>query len=449
MLQAGLQLEQAPPISVPFRFFLTAPIFLVLAAAVLLWRGPEVLESRLSPAALAVTHLFTLGFMSMVMVGAMMQLLPVLAGAPIARPRAVAAITHTGVAFGTLSLAAGFLFGAPWLLNTGTVALGIGFAVFIVAVATALWRSPVKDNTKRMLWLPVLSLVVTVALGVTLGSSLGWGMALANVSIRYLHPGWGLLGWAGLLAIGVAYRVVPMFQITPKYPTPMMKYLAAGVFLVLALWSVALWIDDGTWGPFAIACALALAAAYVGFAATTIVLQQLRRRRQPDVTLSFWKVGMACLIAANVTWALRVFSPTELPEAVDVLIGLLALLGCAGSIINGMLYKIVPFLTWFHLQPLTGAGRLVPNMKEMLSDADQRLQFRVHVAALALLIAAVVWPSVLVYPAALTLGASGALLEVNLLKVLRYVRNPMPSCLGSRSSHPQPTPATGTSMQHK
>jgi hypothetical protein len=328
------------------------------------------------------------------------------------------------------------------------VALAIGFAVFIVAVTTALWRSLAKDNTKRTLWLPVLSLVVTVALGVTLGSSLGWGIALANVSIRYLHPGWGLLGWAGLLAVGVAYRVVPMFQITPKYPTPMMKYLAAAVFLVLALWSVALWVGAGTWSPFAIVCAVALAAAYVAFAATTIVLQQLRRRRQPDVTLSFWKVGMACLIAGSVTWALRVLSPAELPEGVDVLIGLLALLGFAGSIINGMLYKIVPFLTWFHLQSLTGAGRLVPNMKQMLSNVDQRLQFRIHLAALGLLLAAVAWPSVLVYPAALALGASGALLEVNLLKVLRYVRNPMLSCLGSRSSHREATPATGTLMQH-
>lgn len=422
MLQAGLRLEQAPPISVPFRFFLTAPIFLVLAALVLLWRGPEVLDSRLSPAALAVTHLFTLGFMSMVMVGAMMQLLPVVAGAPIARARAVAAITHAGLGFGTLSLAAGFLFGAPWFLNTGTVALGVGFAVFIVAVAAALWRSHAKDNTKRMLWLPVLSLVVTVALGVTLGSSFGWGTTLANVSMRDLHPGWGLFGWAGLLAIGVAYRVVPMFQMTPKYPTPMMKYLAAAVSLVLALWSVTLWVGEGTWGPFAIACALALAAAYAGFAATTIVLQRLRRRRQPDATLSFWKAGMACLIAASVTWALRVLSPAELPEAIDVLVGLLALLGCAGSIINGMLYKIVPFLAWFHLQSLSGAGRLVPHMKKMLSDADQGLQFRVHLAALGLLLAALVWPSVLAYPAALALGASGALLEVNLFKVLRCVR---------------------------
>ncbi|HEX8011126.1 MAG TPA: hypothetical protein VF814_09355 [Casimicrobiaceae bacterium] len=158
---------------------------------------------------------------------------------------------------------------------------------------------------------------------------------------------------------------------------------------------------------------------------------------------------MACLIAASVTWALRILSPAELPETVDVLIGLLALLGCAGSIINGMLYKIVPFLTWFHLQSQTGAGRLVPNMKKMLSDADQRLQVRIHVAGLALLIAAVAWPRLLVYPAALALGASGALLEVSLLKVLRYVCNPMPLRLAPRSSHRQRTPATEVSLQQK
>jgi hypothetical protein len=114
-----------------------------------------------------------------------------------------------------------------------------------------------------------------------------------------------------------------------------------------------------------------------------------------------------------------------------------------------MLYKIVPFLTWFHLQSLTGAGRVVPNMEKMLSDADQRLQFRIHGAALALLIAALAWPSALVYPAALALGASGALLEVNLLKVLHYVCTPIAPCAGSRSSHGQPISTTGISMQHK
>ena len=422
MLQVGLQLEQAPPILVPFRFFLSAPIFLVLAAAVLLWRGPEILESRLSPAALAVTHLLTLGFVSMVMMGAIMQMLPVLAGAPIPRPRVTAAISHTGLSFGTLSLAAGFLFGEPWLLKAGVVVLGIGFAVFVAAVATGLWHSRVESHTVPVIWLAALSLLATLIFGVALASSLGWGVILPNLSIRSLHPGWGLLGWTGLLAVGVAYQVVPMFQMTPGYPALMMKYLAAAVFALLALWSTALWLRNGTWGPFALACALALASAYVLFAAMTMVLQHRRRRRRPDVTLDFWRIGMGSLIAANLIWAFRIVAPLELPDAVEVLIGLLALVGFAGSIINGMLYKITPFLTWFHLQSLTGAGRLVPNMKKILGDADQRLQFKVHVAALALLVASVAWPAVLIYPAALALGATGALLAANLLKVLRTFR---------------------------
>jgi hypothetical protein len=422
MLQPGLQLEQAPPISVPYRFFLSAPIFLVLAAAVLLWRGPEALESRLSPAALAVTHLFTLGFMSMVMMGAIMQLLPVLVGAPIRWPRTIATISHTGICFGTLSLAAGFLFSTPWLLKDGAVALGIAFAVFTAAVALSLWRSQVKNSTVRVIWLAVVSLIATAAFGVTLASSLGWGLTLPNASIRYLHPAWGLFGWAGLLAIGVAYQVVPMFQMTPRYPDLMVKYLVATVFLLLALWSTALWIGDGARGTWARACALSLATAYVVFAAMTIFLQQQRRRRLPDVTLSFWKLAMGSLIAANAIWALRIVSPLELPPGAEVLVGLLALLGCAGSIINGMLYKIMPFLAWFHLQPLARAGRHVPNMKKMLGVSDQRLQFKIHAAALTLLVAAVAWPAVLVYPAALALGAAGALLEVNLIKVLCVLR---------------------------
>ncbi len=413
--------------SAPFRFFLTAPLFLVLAAGVLLWRGPEALESRLSPAALAVTHLFTLGFMSMVMVGALMQLLPVVAGAPIGRPRTIAAITHAGLSVGALSLAAGFLFGASWLIKAGAAALGVGFAVFVAAVAASLWRSRVRNDTTRAIRLAALSLVVTIVFGLTLASSLGWGIALPDGSIRDLHPAWGMLGWTGLLAIGVAYQVVPMFQMTPKYPALMSTYLAAAVFLLLALWSTALWVGNGTWGPFAVGCALALCATYIAFATMTMILQRRRRRRQPDVTLDFWKLGMGSLIVANAAWALRLVSPLELSNAIDGLIGLLALLGFAGSIIIGMLYKIVPFLAWFHLQSLIGAGRLAPSMKKMLDESDQRLQFRVHVAALALLVAALAWPAALVYPAALALGAAGALLEVNLLKVLYVVRNSLES----------------------
>ena len=45
---AGLSFEQAPPFSLPLRFFLTAPLFL-LAAAILIVLSPDALASRWTP----------------------------------------------------------------------------------------------------------------------------------------------------------------------------------------------------------------------------------------------------------------------------------------------------------------------------------------------------------------------------------------------------------------
>ena len=421
--QPGLKLEQAPPISVPFRFFLTAPLFLLAAAAVLLWRGPEVFESRMTPAALAVAHLYTLGFMTMVMTGAMMQMLPVLAGAPIPRPEAVGSVTHAALTLGTIALAGGFLFGQPLLLKAAAVLLATGFAVFIAAVVWALSRISVTHNTVRAVWLAIAGLLVTVSMGLVLVISLGWGITLIDSSLRTLHPGWGLLGWVGLLAVGVAYQVVPMFQITPGYPEPMARYFAGAVFALLALWSLLLWGEGNGWGSAATPVAVLLIAGYFLFAGMTLSLQQQRRRRLPDVTLNFWRIGMGSLIAGGILWIARATPGADPPDSTELLIGVIALQGFAASIITGMLYKITPFLVWFHLQAMTGAGRMAPNMKKILADGPQRVQLRLHVAALGFCLAAVAWPERLPYAAALVLGIAAVMLLRNLLLVVRAYRD--------------------------
>jgi hypothetical protein len=113
MNPAGLSLEQAPPFSVPLRFFLTAPWFLVLAAALMLWEGSGIFASRWLPATLALTHLLVLGFMAQVMLGALLQILPVAVGVTVPRPRLTAALIHIPLTLGTLTLAGAFLFSLP------------------------------------------------------------------------------------------------------------------------------------------------------------------------------------------------------------------------------------------------------------------------------------------------------------------------------------------------
>jgi hypothetical protein len=60
--------------------------------------------------------------------------------------------------------------------------------------------------------------------------------------------------------------------------------------------------------------------------------------------------------------------------------------GFAVSVVNGMLYKIVPFLAWFHLQAqLQAKAGSIPTMKDMIAERWMRWQFRLHLAACALL----------------------------------------------------------------
>src|SRR4030067_822891 len=93
-----LRLDQAPPFTVPLRFFLTAPWFRLLAAAVLALPGAGGPAPR---PALALTPLFPLAFLARPMRGALRQLLPVLAGSPVARPQLIGGVVHGLLILGT------------------------------------------------------------------------------------------------------------------------------------------------------------------------------------------------------------------------------------------------------------------------------------------------------------------------------------------------------------
>jgi hypothetical protein len=99
--------------------------------------------------------------------------------------------------------------------------------------------------------------------------------------------------------------------------------------------------------------------------------------------------------------------------------GMLFVAGFAVSVVNGMLYKIVPFLAWFHLQAQQGilaAG--LPSMKDYLPERRAQGQFLAHLAALACLSAAPFAPALAV-PGGLLLAASSAWLGWNLVGAVR------------------------------
>ena len=411
-MHPNLSFEQAPPVSVPYRFFLTAPWFGAAAGLLLAWQGAEAWASRWSPGALAAAHLVAVGYMLQAMAGALFQFVPVAAGGNVWRPRLVASIVHPALVLAASLLTAALATGqSSWLLVAGPLfAVGAGFYALVVGIA--LWRTVAGGPTIWSLRAAVAALVVTVAIGLALAEGIARGFAWPFADLADVHAAWGLGGWAFLLLAGVSFHVVPMFQLTPPYPRRLARALPTAMLAALVLWSGRLGGGTSPWQEAAYFSGLALAAGYGG---TTLWLQGRRRRRIADPTLRFFRLATACLLAILASAVLFSAMPglAAHPRA-PVWLGVLALPGAFVSAINGMLYKIVPFLNWLDLQRLGGGRTVPPNIREMLPESAMTGQMRLHFAALAALLGAVLWPE-LTRPAGVLFAASCAWLGWNLI----------------------------------
>lgn len=406
--------DATPPISAPLRFFLTAPLFGILLGLLLLGLNPDYLLSRWSWPVLAGTHLLTLGMLAPVMVGAMIQMLPVVAGVSLRRPLWLAAWSHLWLTLGALLMVSGFWWQQPSLLRGGGVMLIAALLPFALLALHDLWGRSTKDSTSRLMVLALLALAAAVALGALLLGHVAWGLPLDVQTLTHLHVLWGGLGWVLGLVIGVAYTVVPMFQTTPRYPALLEQRGLYALLAVLLLSSALLLTPSLRW--LAVLLAALLAAAFA-----VLTLKLLRQsRRSGEMSLRFWQISMACLALSALAACVTALGLASL----ELLVGVLFLYGFAGSVISGMLYKIVPFLVWLHLQRLSQRRYAIPNMKQIILEPAIKRQLMLHLAAVLLLALAMLWPLRLVMVlAALALIGAQALLGWNLLQAVRRYRS--------------------------
>ncbi len=421
-MRRALAFKQSPAFSVPLRFFLNVPIFALLAAMLMLWAGPAALASRWHPVTLALTHLFTLGVLTSAMLGALIQILPVATNANVWRPSLTAAVVHALLTAGTLILVAAFLWGKPILFKLAAPVLALAFTWMIAAVVVGLHQhrlamDPRSAEEILAIRLAMAALFATVVLGVSLAVALGWQWDAPLVLLTHLHSAWGLLGWVGIVIMGISFQVIPVFQVTELYPARLTRWLTPLLFSLLILWAGSmLWLANTS--LFIRLLEGLLASASLAYAASTLHLLWTRKRKHADATTLFWRTAMLSLVACAVMGLTGAITKILLP----VPLGILFIVGVSWSAINGMLYKIIPFLVWYHAQKdLQLALRVVPKVKQIMPDAIGKRQYWIHAAALAFLLAATIWP-VLTRPAAAILGISAAWLGISIVQAILLYR---------------------------
>ena len=424
----GLSPEQAPPLSVPARFFVTAPVFGALAALILLLNDGPVLVSRWTPALLAITHCLVLGFFTSVMLGALQQMLPVLAGAIIPHPQRVASVVHIQWVLGVVLLVAAFLYPGSILFIVSLILLIGGLAPFIVTVLLSLARSRSANQSVTGTKFAVVALLVTSLLGVLLALGHANAIPLERPWLTDLHLTWGLLAWIGILIIAVAWQVVPMFQITPEYPIWQRRWLVPAALVLLLVKSALAWMTENQLhAVIEFIANVLLAAGLLVFALTTLGLQTQAKRKVRDSHRDFWRLAMIHLIAAIGLWAVAEITGRQL---FSILAAGIFLLGFAMAVITGMLLKIIAFLIWLHLQSLrdtlthSNKPDFGPrNMKSIVSSRSSDYLLMLLIAAQIVLVGALVWPNIFSLPAALVWLVLFCSLMYVLVRALLYYRD--------------------------
>ncbi|MBW2494912.1 MAG: hypothetical protein JRE43_09190, partial [Deltaproteobacteria bacterium] len=378
MVTAKLSLQDAPPIEIPVAFFLTAPLFLAAAGVLVLLDGTDVLANRWMPITLAAVHLGTLGFITMVMLGAMYQIVAVVVGQPVPWLRAAHAV-HALFSLGAAGFCWGIAKAEPSVVFVAIAMLSLGVMLFVVPVGIALFNAQSLDETGFGIRAAVAFFFLAAAVGIWMVQGFrGLGFPGSRVLWSQAHLCIALVGWVGGLIAAVSWQVLPMFYLAPHAPSRLKWTLqilvavgAIGPAIVLGIdYFVALGKH-----PVLLESAAA-AAAMPGIFAVWLLHPCVgawslskRRRKRVDSSLHFWQAGLTLApltaLTAIIAWS------TDTPRW-DVLFGWLALWGWVGMIIHGMLTRIVPFLVWLHrFAPLVGKIA-VPSVKKLHPDALTR-----------------------------------------------------------------------------
>ncbi|PKG82445.1 hypothetical protein CXF85_13225 [Colwellia sp. 75C3] len=399
MNMSGLSFNALPPIDLPFRFFLTAPLFIIACALLVLFSGETLWLSRWQPNMLALTHGFTLGFLTMVMMGALLQLLPVIGGVGIAKPRFIATTSHVLYCAGVVALMFSFVFAHQWLTLAALILLSLGFGLYLSAIIGVLIKKISQGDSINGFRLAIISLVILLLLGVLLlANRVGISVSFITLDkhLTDIHALMGLVGWAGLLIIAVSFQVIPMFHVAPSMPKYIKQYLAGSIFILLMLYIF--------YAEFALAL---IFISHGVFAVTLFYVIKQRKRKVPDTSIKYWQLAAATLLLLNVLYFLpEYFYHSEetplfmpLPDK-GMLLTAIFIYFYLLSVIQGMLLKILPFLSYTHLQQRClidfSAMQFIPHMHDFLNKKQGVALYYMHIISGLSLVAVIFEPSLYV-----------------------------------------------------
>ncbi len=372
---SDLEVDQQPPLSLPFAHFLVGALLLLLGGGVASL-GPLVLPIRAS--SVGTLHLLLAGWLSLTIMGAMIQFVPVWSGTKLYSERLSIASLWL-VLLGVAGVVGVFFTSAyEWFPLTAGVLL-LGFWLFGYTIIRTLPPLRTMDVTEAHFLLAIGNLLVATLFGWLLGTDFAYrildtvpidpnGLLLAHLTLT-------VFGFVSLTIVGALYQLAPMFtQSEPsQFDTHLsrleMGALPAGVIILAT---------GRLFGSLVLARigAILLLAGMLGFG--LVLLRRLWAAQvEPGPMLRrYWLVGLSVIGWVGLStprWLgdpLSYFLRFGSPQGTHLLF-----VGFFTLTVVGTFYHVVPFIIWFHEYSEKLGYEPVPMIDELYHAKIARIEF--------------------------------------------------------------------------
>lgn len=400
----------ALPLKMLSPYFLFGTIAYTLSIASLGFFAPPIDASDMR--LIGAVHLFLLGFVMMIIIGAMGQLSVVVAEVHHRYPplfRWIFPLFSIGIAV----LVYGFYASAP-LLPYGSFLILTGLGLFAFNLFITLQKSRRRTAVTRSMQWSTLFLVI----GVLIGSAMAMGYA-GKLPIHpdqwlFSHLMSVLAGYVILNIMGVTTVLLPMFGACSRpsdndHATSFYVMIGAVVLGILNGFFPSLWLQN---------IALGLAAfSLLYYMRTLFRLFTSRKRHYTDIwerSVATAYLSLVCALGSGAYgWVNE--DPKMLILGFWLLFG-----GFFAFLIFAHLFKIIPFLVWFERYAPRIEEESVPTLHQMLSETWANRQWFLGVVGVALIsLSLLLNAQTLWYGGIAVLSLSGAVMTGIIIDTLR------------------------------
>ena len=402
----NLATDMAPPFILVAHYFIAGTIFYALTSFLLPFYANEVNGYFLSSSIAALMHLYLLGFVMMVIFGAMYQLVPVVLEIPIFS-KDFAYVQFYMFVSGILI----FTFGL-WnenytqILPYGAMLMYISMLIFVANIFLTYRNITRWDIVAKFIFVSNIFLTIGITIGFIIALNLIYGFYPDILNLVQMHIAMTIFGYVIMTIMGIGMILLPMFSLSHGFKQIAIEMAFYTIIIGLVLFLLGTYFDINVlkFGGIlfsTIAIFFALYQMYLIFST--------RIRKQND----FWaKNMMASFATLIVSFFILLAGVITKNDTYYLLFGFTLFFGFFTFFIVGHIYKILPFLVWYQrYSPLVGKIK-VPMLNDMVHEKVADSQFWITLVGLLLAISAIMIKIPLIFQVGTVIMGIGTLLVI-------------------------------------